>query len=31
MGFWDEVYGADMSCIKEWVLKEPLIDIVEPN
>ena len=31
IGFWDEVYGADMSCIKEWVLKEPLIDVVESN
>ena len=24
MDFWDEVYGYDMSCIKKWVIKEPL-------
>jgi len=28
VGFWDNVYGFDMSCIKEIVLKEPLVEIV---
>lgn len=28
IGFWDNVYGFDMSCIKEVALKEPLVDIV---
>ncbi|CAN0109653.1 unnamed protein product, partial [Ectocarpus sp. 12 AP-2014] len=27
--FWDEVYGFDMSVIKEIALTEPLVDIVE--
>ncbi len=27
--FWDNVYGFDMSCIKEWALREPLVDVVE--
>lgn len=27
--FWDSVYGFDMSCIKEDVLNEPLVDCVE--
>lgn len=27
--FWDSVYGFDMSSIKGWALKEPLVDIVE--
>ena len=27
--FWDNIYGVDMSCIKNWVLKEPIVDIVE--
>ncbi|KAM7260353.1 hypothetical protein ACFE04_016094 [Oxalis oulophora] len=27
--FWDNVYGFDMSCIKETVIKEPLVEIVE--
>ena len=29
VGFWDDVYGIDMSCMKNWVLKEPLVDVVE--
>lgn len=29
IGFWDNVYGFNMSCIKEWALREPLVDIVE--
>ncbi|EAS00376.1 arginine N-methyltransferase (macronuclear) [Tetrahymena thermophila SB210] len=24
--FWDKVYGVDMSCMKQWVYKEPLVD-----
>jgi len=28
-GFWDNVYGVKMSCIKKWALKEPLVDFVE--
>ena len=27
--FWDNVYGFDMSCIKELALLEPLVDTVE--
>lgn len=27
--FWDDVYGVDMSSIKKWVIKEPLVDVVE--
>ncbi|CAN0297723.1 unnamed protein product [Hapterophycus canaliculatus] len=27
--FWDEVYGFDMSVIKEIALTEPLVDVVE--
>jgi type I protein arginine methyltransferase len=27
--FWDDVYGFDMSCMKEYVLREPLVDIVD--
>ena len=27
--FWDDVYGVDMTCIKKWALKEPLVDSVE--
>ena len=23
--FWDNVYGVNMSCIKEWAVKEPLV------
>ncbi|KAJ1953532.1 Nuclear SAM-dependent mono-and asymmetric methyltransferase [Linderina pennispora] len=29
LGFWDNVYGFSMSCIKEAALKEPLVDTVE--
>lgn len=31
IGFWDNVYGFDMSCIKEVALKEPLVDIVNAD
>lgn len=24
--FWNNVYGVDMSCMKKWVLKEPLVE-----
>eukprot|EP00824_Muranothrix_gubernata_P013633 TRINITY_DN2832_c0_g1_i1.p1 TRINITY_DN2832_c0_g1~~TRINITY_DN2832_c0_g1_i1.p1 ORF type:complete len:385 (-),score=59.09 TRINITY_DN2832_c0_g1_i1:72-1226(-) len=27
-GFWDQVYGVDMSCIKQVALAEPLVDKV---
>ena len=27
--FWKDVYGYDMSCIGDWVLKEPLVDVVQ--
>jgi len=27
--FWDNVYNYDMSCIKEMVLNEPLVDLVD--
>ena len=27
--FWDNVYGFDMSCIKNWAMREPLVDTVE--
>jgi protein arginine N-methyltransferase 1 len=29
--FWDNVYGFDMTCIKEVALVEPLVDVVEAN
>ncbi|PWN46261.1 S-adenosyl-L-methionine-dependent methyltransferase, partial [Ceraceosorus guamensis] len=29
IGFWDDVYGFDYSCIKDIALKEPLVDTVE--
>lgn len=31
MDFWDDVYGFDMSPIKEVALKEPVIDVVDPK
>ena len=31
MDFWDNVYGFDMSVMKEIVVKEPLIDSCDPN
>lgn len=27
--FWDNVYGVDMKCIKQWAQKEPLVEIIE--
>ena len=29
IGFWDDVYGFDYSCMKEIAMKEPLVDTVE--
>lgn len=31
INFWDEVYDVKMSCIKEWVLTEPIVDLVDPS
>jgi len=31
IGFWDDVYGVDMSSIKKWALFEPLVDVVDPE
>ena len=28
---WENVYGFNMSSIREVALKEPLVDVVEPN
>ena len=28
---WDNVYGFDMSCIKEQALTEPLVDTCDPK
>jgi protein arginine N-methyltransferase 1 len=27
--FWDNVYGIDMTCMKQSVIQEPLVDICE--
>ena len=29
--FWNDVYGVDMSCLPPTVMKEPLVDNVDPN
>lgn len=29
--FWEDVYGFDMSCIKELAMSEPLVDIVDKD
>lgn len=31
VNWWDNVYGFDMSCVKEMVVVEPLVDVVNPN
>jgi protein arginine N-methyltransferase 1 len=31
INFWDNVYGFDMSCIKELAIIEPLVDICPPQ
>uniref|UniRef100_A0A674H4K4 Protein arginine N-methyltransferase 1 n=1 Tax=Taeniopygia guttata TaxID=59729 RepID=A0A674H4K4_TAEGU len=28
---WENVYGFDMSCIKDVAIKEPLVDVVDPK
>ena len=28
---WDNVYGFDMSCIRQVAITEPLVDVVEAN
>eukprot|EP00831_Metopus_contortus_P042068 TRINITY_DN3315_c0_g1_i8.p1 TRINITY_DN3315_c0_g1~~TRINITY_DN3315_c0_g1_i8.p1 ORF type:complete len:318 (-),score=33.34 TRINITY_DN3315_c0_g1_i8:174-1127(-) len=30
-GFWDNVYGVDMRCVKRSALSEPLVDVVLPR
>lgn len=29
IGFWDNVYGVSMSCIKKWAMMEPLVDVID--
>ena len=29
VGFWEDVYGINMSCIKQNVFQEPIVDICE--
>ena len=29
IGFWDDVYGVNMSSIQKWALFEPLVDVVD--
>ncbi len=31
IGFWDSVYGVDMSCLANAAMKEPLVDSVEKD
>lgn len=31
INFWNEVYNVNMSCIKDWVLTEPIVDLVDPS
>jgi len=31
INWWDEVYGFNMSCIREVAIKEPLVDVVDPK
>lgn len=31
INFWDNVYGFDMSCIRNVAVNEPLVDVVEPK
>lgn len=28
---WENVYGFDMSCVKDVAIQEPLVDVVEPK
>lgn len=29
LNFWNNVYGVKMTCIKKWVLSEPLVDPID--
>ena len=29
IGFWDEIYGVTMKCIKAWAILEPLVDVAD--
>jgi protein arginine N-methyltransferase 1 len=31
INFWDNVYGFNMSCIKQTAIQEPLVDVVDQN
>jgi len=31
INYWDDVYGFNMSCIKEMALLEPLVDVCKPD
>ncbi|XP_072172410.1 protein arginine N-methyltransferase 1-like isoform X2 [Diadema setosum] len=31
INWWDNVYGFDMSCIREVAISEPLVDVVDPK
>ncbi|XP_037070083.1 protein arginine N-methyltransferase 1-like [Pollicipes pollicipes] len=31
INWWDDVYGFDMSCIREVAVSEPLVDVVDPK
>ena len=28
---WENVYGFDMSCVKNVAIQEPLVDVVDPK
>ncbi len=30
-GFWDELYGIKMTCMKNWISNEPIIRCVDPS
>ena len=30
-GFWDNVYGVSMKCIKKWEISEPTVDPIDSN
>ncbi len=29
--WWDNVYGFDMSCLRDVAIREPLVDVVDPK
>lgn len=31
LNFWNNVYGVKMTCIKKWVLSEPLVDPIDAH